>query len=194
MFADDILGPVKQWGYLVRDLDEAMPPYYASVDALKSLTKNDVVEVKNYKNPPELVVLVMEAVCILKGVKPDWGEAKKLMSDMAFLENLQKYDKDNIPEKYIKGIQKTMKNEKFMPDTVGKVSKAAKSLCMWVRAMDTYNRVAKTVEPKKQKLMAAQKQLMDSQAMLKEKQAALAEVERRVAGLKAKLDELYAAQ
>ncbi len=24
MFADDILGPVKQWGYLVRDLDEAM--------------------------------------------------------------------------------------------------------------------------------------------------------------------------
>jgi hypothetical protein len=24
MFADDILGPVKQWGFLVRDLDEAM--------------------------------------------------------------------------------------------------------------------------------------------------------------------------
>ncbi len=24
MFADDILGPVKQWGYLIKDLDEAM--------------------------------------------------------------------------------------------------------------------------------------------------------------------------
>ena len=84
------------------------------------------------------------------------------------------------------------KNEKFLPDTVGKVSKAAKSLCMWVRAMDTYARVAKTVEPKKQKLMGAQKKLKDSQAMLKEKQNALAEVEKRVAGLKAKLDETQA--
>ena len=172
-----------------RDLDEAMPAYYASVEALKSLNKADVQEVKNYKTPPELVVLVLEAICILMGTKPDWGEAKKLMNDSAFLDKLQDYDKDNIPEKYLKQIAKYIKNEKFMPDLVGKVSKAAKSLCMWVRAMDTYARVAKTVEPKKQKLMGAQKQLSDSQAMLKEKQEALGEVERRVAALKSKLDE-----
>ena len=55
--------------------------------------------------------------------------------------------------------------------------------------MDTYARVAKTVEPKKAKLQAASKQLADSQAMLKEKQASLAEVERRVAGLQKKLKE-----
>merc|ERR1711965_1003199 len=101
--------------------------------------------------------MTLEGVCILMGVKPEWGEAKKLMSDMAFLENLQTFDKDNIEEKKIKGIQKYIKNEKFLPDTVGKVSKAAKSLCMWVRAMDTYARVATQVEPKKQKLMGAQK-------------------------------------
>jgi dynein heavy chain, axonemal len=172
-----------------RDLDEAMPAFYASVDALKSLNKNDINEVKAYKQPPELVVLTLEAVCILLGVKPDWGEAKKLMSAMDFLEQLQNYDKDNIEEKKIKNIQKYMKNEKFLPEMVGKVSTAAKSLCMWVRAMDTYARVAKTVEPKKAKLLAAQKQLADSQAMLKEKQDALKEVERRVAGLKKKLDD-----
>ena len=74
-----------------------------------------------------------------------------------------------------------MKMADFNPADVKKVSTACGSLCMWVRAMDTYARVAKTVEPKKQKLKAAQKQLMDSQAMLKEKQASLAEVERRVA-------------
>ena len=172
-----------------RDLDEAMPAFYASVDALKSLNKNDINEVKAYKQPPELVVLTLEAVCILLNVKPDWGEAKKLMSAMDFLEQLQNYDKDNIEEKKIKNIQKYMKNEKFLPEMVGKVSTAAKSLCMWVRAMDTYARVAKTVEPKKAKLLAAQKQLADSQAMLKEKQDALKEVERRVAGLKKKLDD-----
>ena len=84
-----------------RDLDEAMPAYYASVDALKSLNKNDVNEVKAYKQPPELVVMTLECICILMGVKPDWGEAKKLMGDSAFLEKLQEYDKDNIAEKKV---------------------------------------------------------------------------------------------
>ena len=54
--------------------------------------------------------------------------------------------------------------------------------------MDTYARVAKTVEPKKAKLKEATGKLQSSQAMLKEKQAALQEVEERVAGLKRKLD------
>ena len=43
-----------------RDLDEAMPAYYASVDALKSLNKADIQEVKAYKQPPELVVMTLE--------------------------------------------------------------------------------------------------------------------------------------
>eukprot|EP00966_Prymnesium_polylepis_P161762 3738861-Prymnesium_polylepis.1 len=126
------------------------------------------------------------------GSKPDWGEAKKLMSAGDFLERLQDYDKDNIPEKYIKGIQKYIKNEKFLPDIVGKVSKAAKSLCMWVRAMDTYARVAKTVEPKKAALKGATDKLKESQSMLKEKQDSLNQVEQRVLGLKRKLDDTQA--
>ena len=46
---------------------------------------------------------VMEAVCVLMGMKPEWGEAKKLLNDMNFLDTLQQYDKDNIEEKRVKG-------------------------------------------------------------------------------------------
>ena len=45
--------------------------------------------------------MTLECICILMGVKPDWGEAKKLMGDSAFLEKLQEYDKDNIAEKKV---------------------------------------------------------------------------------------------
>ena len=38
-----------------RDLDEAMPAYNSAVEALKSLEKKDVQEVKSYAKPPELV-------------------------------------------------------------------------------------------------------------------------------------------
>ena len=54
------------------------------------------------------VRLIMEAICVLKGVKPGrvpdpsgsgkkiedfWGPSKKLLGDMKFLENLIGYDK-----------------------------------------------------------------------------------------------------
>lgn len=39
---------------------------------------------------------------------------------------------------------------------VAKVSKACKSMCMWVRAMDIYSRVLKEVGPKREKLALAQ--------------------------------------
>jgi len=171
-----------------RDLDEAMPAFHSAVKALKSLNKSDVQEMKAYKQPPELVQLVLEAVCILLGKKPSWDEAKKLMSDMGFLQSLQDFDKDNIEPKKIKSIQKYVQNESFQADTVGKVSKAAKSLCLWVRAMDTYDRVAKTVEPKKAKLAEAKAKLSEAEAMLKEKQAMLADVEARVRGLRETLE------
>ena len=42
------------------------------------------------------------------------------------------------------------------PVQVAKQSKAAMSMCLWVRAMDTYARVVKIVEPKRQILRVAQ--------------------------------------
>ena len=68
----------------------------------------DITVVKTMKSPPSGVKLVMEAVCILKGVKPDripdpsgsgkkiedfWGPSKKLLGDMKFLQSLKEYDK-----------------------------------------------------------------------------------------------------
>jgi dynein heavy chain len=51
---------------------------------------------------------------------------------------------------------------------------------MWVRAMDLYAHVYRTVEPKRQKLAAAESDLAVVMATLKEKQQKLAEVEAKV--------------
>ncbi len=64
--------------------------------------------VKTMKSPPSGVKLVMEAICILKGIKPDrapdptgsgkkiedyWPPSKKLLGDMGFLKSLKDFDK-----------------------------------------------------------------------------------------------------
>ena len=44
--------------------------FSAALAALKTLKPNDVTLVKTMKNPPENVKLVMEAVCVMKGIPP----------------------------------------------------------------------------------------------------------------------------
>ena len=40
------------------------------MQSLKSLNKNDVVEVRAMQRPPAGVKMVIESVCIMKGIKP----------------------------------------------------------------------------------------------------------------------------
>ena len=66
------------------ELDEALPAFHAAVKALDALDKKSIQELKSFANPPRLVAFTMEAVCVLLGVKADWSEAKKLLTDIHF--------------------------------------------------------------------------------------------------------------
>ncbi|KAF7263463.1 hypothetical protein GWI33_002261, partial [Rhynchophorus ferrugineus] len=54
-----------------KDLDEAMPALMAAEQSLKSLNKNDIIEVRSMKRPPSGVVYVIESICIVKNIKPN---------------------------------------------------------------------------------------------------------------------------
>lgn len=53
------------------DLAEAMPALEAALSALDTLKPADITVVKSMQNPPGPVKLVMESICIMKGIKPD---------------------------------------------------------------------------------------------------------------------------
>ncbi|XP_029289697.1 LOW QUALITY PROTEIN: dynein heavy chain 6, axonemal [Cottoperca gobio] len=163
-----------------RDLDEAMPALEGANQALSSLDKADISEIKVFTKPPDLVMTVMEAVCILLNYKPDWHGAKQLLGDANFLRRLTDYDKDNIKPQILLKLQKYVNNPDFIPEKVEKVSKACRSMCMWVRAMDLYSKVLKEVGPKREKLANAQGELDATMATLREKQQKLQEVENQI--------------
>ena len=52
-----------------RDVDEALPALEGAIQALNSLDKADISEIKVFSKPPDLVMVVMEAVCILLNAK-----------------------------------------------------------------------------------------------------------------------------
>nr|XP_055061459.1 dynein axonemal heavy chain 6 isoform X1 [Misgurnus anguillicaudatus] len=171
-----------------RDLDEALPALESANKALNALDKADISEIRVFTKPPDLVMTVMEAVCILLNSKTDWASAKQVLSDGNFLKKLMDYDKDNIKPQILQKLQRYITNPDFIPEKVEKVSKACKSMCMWVRAMDLYSRVLKEVGPKRQKLAAAQAELDATMSTLKEKQKTLKEVEDQIKVLKEQFD------
>uniref|UniRef100_A0A8D0VJ50 AAA+ ATPase domain-containing protein n=1 Tax=Sus scrofa TaxID=9823 RepID=A0A8D0VJ50_PIG len=171
-----------------RDLEEALPALEAANKALDSLDKADISEIRVFTKPPDMVMTVMEAISILLNAKPDWPTAKQLLGDSNFLRRLLEYDKENIKPQILAKLQKYINNPDFVPEKVEKVSKACKSMCMWVRAMDLYSRVVKEVEPKRQKLRAAQAELDITMATLKEKQALLKQVEDQIQALQDEYD------
>ena len=171
------------------DLDKALPALQAANNALKTLNKGDVTEVKNMAKPPPGVVMVMEAVLILLKEKTTWDNAKKVMSNTNFLKMLQDFDKDNIPENIVKKLKtKYTSNADFTVERMQKVSVAATTLCKWVHAMVVYSEVVKTVEPKKKRLAEMNAKLEAANAALKKQKDALQAIEDKVNKLKQQCD------
>ncbi|XP_050529641.1 dynein axonemal heavy chain 3 isoform X2 [Daktulosphaira vitifoliae] len=174
------------------DLAEAIPALEQAISALDTLKPADITVVKSMKNPPSGVKLVLEAVCVMIGIKserkPDpsgsgnmiedyWGPSQKLISDPKFLENLKSYKKDEINPLIMKKIrEKYIANKDFDPNKIKSVSNACEGLCKWIRALDTYDKVIKVVGPKKQKLLQAETDYTIQMEKLNEKRAELSSV------------------
>ncbi|KAJ8983473.1 hypothetical protein NQ317_014931 [Molorchus minor] len=107
-----------------RDLDTALPALEAATEALQALNKNDINELKVFQKPPKLVEFVMESICLLLGAN----------------------------ENALKKLKAYIGHPDFTPEKIAKVSKACKSMCMWVRAMDMYAKIYKVVEPKRKNM------------------------------------------
>uniref|UniRef100_A0A2C9JUK5 Dynein axonemal heavy chain 7 n=1 Tax=Biomphalaria glabrata TaxID=6526 RepID=A0A2C9JUK5_BIOGL len=182
----------------------ALPALEAALSALNTLTQNDITFVKTMKSPPFLIKLVLEAVCVLRGIKPDrinapdgsgkkiddfWGPSKKMLGDMKFLEQLKEFDKDNIPQDNMKKIRKQyIPNPDFDPEKVRTASTACEGLCKWVRAMDKYDEVSKVVAPKQAALKEAEGELKTAMISLEKKRASLREVQNKLQKLQETLD------
>jgi len=88
-------------------LEVAMPVYRDALRALDTLDKGDITEMKAYASPAEEIVLVVKAVCLLRGKPENWDEAKKLMGNAGeFLQQLKTYPKDNIKERLLTKLKK----------------------------------------------------------------------------------------
>lgn len=91
-------------------LQQALPDLENAREALDTLQKNDITEVRSFANPPESVQIICECVAILKGFKDiSWKTAKAMLSDVNFLKSLQELNCDLITVKQVTSCRAHMK-------------------------------------------------------------------------------------
>ena len=189
-----------------RDLDEALPALAEAVQCLQDLKKSDIDEVKSLGRPPANVIKTLTACCIMFDIKPErisdpdnpgkkindyFKAAQKnlLQSANKLLEDMQNYDKDNIPLEIITKIEPFYNDPTFTPEIIEKASKACKAMCMWTRAMYKYYSVTLIVEPKKKQLAEAQASLDETMKVLDKAQRFLYAAEQKIATLESSFRE-----
>jgi dynein heavy chain len=118
--------------------------------AVDGLSAKSIGEFKGMTTPPTGCEKVTQAVQILRGEykKHDWDSAKIMMKDPnKFKESLEKYDKDNIPDKALDALKDILALDFFNEEAMKKKSSAAANMCKWVVAIVDYNRIYRNVKP-----------------------------------------------
>ncbi|XP_037666336.1 dynein heavy chain 17, axonemal [Choloepus didactylus] len=175
------------------DLAKAEPALLAAQEALDTLNKNNLTELKSFGSPPDAVVNVTAAVMILTapgGKIPkdkSWKAAKIMMGKVdTFLDSLKRFDKEHIPEACLKAFKPYQGNPTFDPEFIRSKSTAAAGLCSWCINIVRFYEVYCDVAPKRQALEEANAELAEAQDKL-------SRIKNKIAELNANLNNLTSA-
>ncbi|XP_072240771.1 dynein heavy chain domain-containing protein 1 [Leuresthes tenuis] len=107
----------------------------AGIKILKCLNPSDLEEVRHYRDPPDGVVRIMDAICLLFNRPLGWESAKQLLGQSNFFQELEFFDRGSLTEEQLQQLGQIVHSPQFVPDSVREVSKACESLCQWVQAV-----------------------------------------------------------
>ncbi|MGH0141372.1 UNVERIFIED_CONTAM: hypothetical protein FKN15_073835 [Acipenser sinensis] len=181
------------------DLAKAEPALLAAQEALNTLNKNNLTELKSFGSPVLAVTNVTAAVMVLMapgGKVPkdrSWKAAKVMMAKVdSFLDALVNFNKENVHDNCLKALQPYLKDPEFNPELVSSKSLAAAGLCSWVINVVKFYEVHCEVEPKRQALNKANADLAAAQDKLSIIKSKIAILNENLAKLTAKFEKATA--
>ncbi|CAF0712141.1 unnamed protein product [Brachionus calyciflorus] len=105
-------------------------------EAILSLEKSDVNELRSFVNPPNAVVLVMKTVLVLLGNDdPDWNAAITYLGKAQFLYDMVNIEPKEIDKKRLLKAKQYTTDSLWKFETIEKTSKACACLYTWVEGV-----------------------------------------------------------
>ncbi|XP_069041728.1 dynein heavy chain domain-containing protein 1 isoform X2 [Lepisosteus oculatus] len=140
--------------------------YQAALDALHSLTVADIEEIRCYRVPPDGVVMVMNAVCLMFGRPRNWESSKQLIGQTSFFQDLEFYDKSGITDSLFTALGRIVVQPEFQPAVVREASRACESLCLWLHSIYQYASVQRHLAPQHNRVHQVEEHMVKSRIRL----------------------------
>ncbi|XP_029457600.1 dynein heavy chain domain-containing protein 1 [Rhinatrema bivittatum] len=140
----------------------------------------DIEELRSYRVPPPLVVLVTDTLCMMFGRNSGWENAKQLIGQDNFYQDLVFFNKNQITDEMYNALSETTARSDFNPVLIQTASSAAASLCRWIHAVQRYcgkfQRMSWSLQQQQDyeaQVQAAQNQLGETRLQVEEQKLVL---------------------
>lgn len=171
---------------VMADLAQVKPAVEEARQAVQSIKKQNLVEVKSMTNPPPAVKLALESICLLLGESTtDWKVIRSILMRENFISTIVNFQTDNITEDIRqKMITKYMQNPDYNFEKIKHASLACEPLVKWAIAQVNYADMLKKIEPLRNELKSLETEADANKAKAAETDRIVGQLERSIASYK----------
>ncbi|XP_072172912.1 cytoplasmic dynein 1 heavy chain 1-like [Diadema setosum] len=138
---------------VMADLSKVEPAVKDAQQAVKGIKKQNLVEIRSMANPPPLVKLALESICMLLGENTtDWKTIRQIIIRDNFISTIVNFVTENITDDIRSKMQKYLGNPDYNFEKINRASLACGPLVKWAIAQILYAEMLKRVEPLRNEL------------------------------------------
>ncbi|XP_066464042.1 cytoplasmic dynein 1 heavy chain 1 isoform X2 [Eleutherodactylus coqui] len=168
------------------DLDQVEPAVIEAQNAVSSIKRQHLVEVKAMGNPPAAVKLALESICLLLGEETtDWKKIRTVVQRDNFISNILNLSSEDLSDAIREKMKKNyLSNPSYNYEIVNRASLACGPMVKWAIAQLNYADMLKRVEPLRNELQKLEDDAKDNQQKANEVEQMIRDLEASIARYK----------
>ncbi|XP_075979872.1 dynein heavy chain, cytoplasmic isoform X3 [Anticarsia gemmatalis] len=172
---------------VMADLAQVEPAVIEAQNAVKSIKKQHLVEVRSMGNPPAIVKVALESICLLLGENAtDWKAIRAVIMRENFINSIvSNFSTEDITDD-VREKMKTryLSNPDYNFEKVNRASMACGPMVKWAIAQIEYADMLKRVEPLRNELQALEDRAQSNVTAGNEVSELIAQLEKSIASYK----------
>jgi len=171
---------------VMEDLEKVEPAVMEAQQAVKSIKKQHLVEVRSMANPPSVVKLALESICLLLGEDAkDWKAIRQVTMKDNFINTIVNFNTDDISDDVREKMRvKYLSNPDYNFEKVNRASMACGPMVKWAIAQLEYSDMLNRVEPLRNELRELEEAAEQKQSEAEEMMAVISKLEASISSYK----------
>ncbi|KAK7789348.1 hypothetical protein R5R35_002380 [Gryllus longicercus] len=171
---------------VMADLAQVEPAVIDAQQAVKSIKKQHLVEVRSMANPPAVVKLALESICLLLGESAtDWRAIRSVTMRENFISTIVNFNTEDMTDDVREKMKmRYLSNPDYNFEKVNRASMACGPMVKWATAQINYADMLKRVEPLREELSSLERQADENKARGQEVTSLIAQLEQSIAAYK----------